>query len=212
MEELRSTEVLDREILEDARKKAQKILKTADETLEAQTRTWDRKIKGSVDSLRKTYDDRIKRSTEEILAKIPLDKRRLRSGIAEELLVKAVDDFIRTLPREKLLLILNSELSGRLKALAGDETAKKGKGANKLICSDLSQTEASSILKSVQAALGSGDWEIKEEAHGGLFPSVVIDIQSQRITASVKGAVQALVLEKRAELAVALLGEGVLND
>jgi hypothetical protein len=44
MEELQSTEALDREILEDARKKAFKILKTAGETEAASQTAWDRKL------------------------------------------------------------------------------------------------------------------------------------------------------------------------
>ena len=51
MEELRSTEVLDREILEDARKKAQKILKTAEDAHAAQAQDWDKKINGAVESI-----------------------------------------------------------------------------------------------------------------------------------------------------------------
>ena len=77
MEELRSTEVLDKEILEDARKKAHKILQTADEALEAQNRDWEKKIQRSVKSIKRTYEARLKKTTEEIFARFPLDQRRL---------------------------------------------------------------------------------------------------------------------------------------
>jgi F0F1-type ATP synthase membrane subunit b/b' len=120
MEELRTTEVLGNEILEDARKKAQKILKTADDAIAAQNRDWERKIKHSTDSIRKTFAGRIKKTNEEIQARLPLDKRRLRSEITENFLVKAMDEFLRTLSREKLLLVLERELSTRLKVCAED--------------------------------------------------------------------------------------------
>ena len=86
MEELRTTEVLGNEILEDARKKALKILKTADETLETQNRDWDKKIKRQLDSIRKTYEERTKKTNEEIQARLPLDRRRLRSETTESFL------------------------------------------------------------------------------------------------------------------------------
>jgi hypothetical protein len=44
MEELTSTEALDREILEDARKKAFKILKNADDSISSSKESWDKKI------------------------------------------------------------------------------------------------------------------------------------------------------------------------
>jgi len=120
MEELRTTEVLGNEILEDARKKAQKILKTAEDTLATQDRDWERKLKRSTDSIRKTYADKIKKTNDEIQARLPLDKRRLRSETTEGFLVKAIDAFLRTLSREKLLFILEKELKARLLACADD--------------------------------------------------------------------------------------------
>ena len=126
MEELRSTEVLDREILEDARKKAYRVLKTADDNLTAQTQDWDKKIQDAVDSIRQTYEDRTRKSTEEILARFPLDKRRLRSETSEAFLTKAMGEFLRSLSREKLLSILEGELSRRLDFCAHDWALGEG--------------------------------------------------------------------------------------
>ena len=235
MEELRSTEVLDREILEDARKKAYRILKTADDTLAAQKRDWEKKTQEAVDSIRKVYTDRIKRTGEEIYARLPLDKRRLRSETAESSLVRAMGDFLRTLPREKLLDILAVELSERLEASLGDDeeiTVKgnAGEGVKTVVLySGQTLAEACGVLGKVLASLGqkSGgppaarlfgtggrpeDWDIRGDAQEHEFPSIVINTQFRKITASIETAAAALMKDKRAELAAALLGEGVLND
>ena len=76
MEELRSTEFLDREILEDARKKAFKILKPADDTIQSQAKVWEKKLKKAITAIQKNYDIRKQKENDEILAKGPLDRRR----------------------------------------------------------------------------------------------------------------------------------------
>jgi hypothetical protein len=47
---------------------------------------------------------------------------------------------------------------------------------------------------------------------GREFPSVVIDLPSAKITSSVEAAARTLLLEKRAELAAALLGPEAVYD
>ena len=58
MEELQSTEALDREILEDARKKAFKILKSADESAASAKAAWDRKLERTLKEVRENFRDR----------------------------------------------------------------------------------------------------------------------------------------------------------
>jgi len=215
MEELLSTEVLDREILEDARKKAYKILKTADESQAAHVRDWEEKTLNTVNSIKKTYAEKTKRTEEEILARLPLDKRRLRSETAEAFLKNAIDNFLGSLGREKLLAILEGELSKRLEACAGEE------GRKEFLYSGMNIDEARGILEKVFAALGKkdgldGEWGFKELRSSGhhdhSFPSVVIHTRALKLIASVEDAARAMMKEKRAELASALLGEGVLDD
>ena len=223
MEELRSTEVLDREILEDARKKAFRILKTADETVEAQERSWEKKIVKAVDSIREAYAEKIRKTREEILARLPLDKRRLRTETSEAYLVKAMDDFLRALPREKLSSVLERELRSCLEACAANgEKIAAGGTKPELLFSGLGLSEARGTLERVLAAVNKkldnpfpgriDDWVMKEDPRHHEFPSVVINSPFLKITASVESSVKELLKVRRAELAAALLGEGVLND
>jgi hypothetical protein len=213
MEELKSTEVLDREILEDARKKAHKILQTADDTLASQGRSWERKTKRALESVRKTYAERIKKNENEILARLPLDKRRLRSETAERFLTEAMDAFLRSLDRRGLLSVLERELSERAGELeTGDDT--RGGNARNVAFSGMNLSELDGLLKNAFAAYDpeAGAWKITEDTHIHEFPSVVVNTNALRIAVSAETAAANLLKDKRAELAAALLGEGVLND
>ena len=214
MEELRTTEVLDKEILEDARKKAFKILKTADDTLAAQKLDWEKKEKRAISSIQRTYATRLKKTEEEIYARLPLDKRRLRSEVAEGLLQKAMDDFLRSQKRETLLSVLGQKLRANLE-VCSEEAAMEGLEVR---YGGMDLSEAKALLqKAMKGQVSEPDsllrgFNFLEKAQADEFPSVVINIRAMKISASVEGTATALLKDKRAELAAALLGEGVLND
>jgi len=205
MEELRSTEVLAREILEDAHRKANKILKSAEESQESQARDWEKRTLEAINSIRKSYEDRIKKDSDEIFLRLPLDKRRLRSEAAENYLVKAMDDFLRSLPRETLLSVLERELTEHL----GGSNEDLALSDAEISYSGLSLPETRELLAKVYVM---GNLKFREDPNSHQFPWIVIYTRTARIFASVEKAAAALLKNKRAELASALLGDGVLND
>jgi vacuolar-type H+-ATPase subunit E/Vma4 len=140
MEELQSTEVLDREILEDARKKAFKILKSADDSVAASKVLWEQKLQKTLEQARTTYAKKAEQSRQEIMVKLPLDKRRIRSERIETLLNGAMQDFLASLDRDVLLRILGRELEERTAALAGETS-----GAGELRGRGLSSAELSAL-------------------------------------------------------------------
>jgi hypothetical protein len=214
MEELQSTEVLDREILEDARKKAHRILKTAEETLNTQGAVWEKKMAQSAAELREKYEGRIAAVRDEILARLPLDKRRARSERIESLLQSAMGDYLASLERGRVLSLLETEFRRGF-----EEYAQYGEApdpAPGLRYRGLERREAEALLKQV---LPSGteaagiSWDIKEAEAGflGKFPALQMITRTVRITASVESAAETLLEDKRAELVSALLGEGALD-
>ena len=203
MEEIRSTEALGREILEDARKKAHKIMNTSEEALDSQNRDWEKKTNTAIESLKKNYADRIKREGEEISARSPMDKRRLRSEFYSQCLEKAMHDFLNSLPRAELLSILEKELSEHLQACEEDFSRL---GAD-VLYSGMDLSEAEELLKKLPLK-GS----LKKDPNAYELPSLVIDTKAVRISVSVESAASSLLKDKRSMLAAALLGEGVLND
>ena len=231
MEEIKSTEVLDREILEDARKKAQKILKTADDTLLAQKKEWEKKGQESIESLRKTYSERLEKNTNEKFARLPLDKKRMRSKNAEGILIKAMEGFLCALKRETLLSVLERELlecfedftsggenTNREKTSGGENNKESFGDAPLIRYSGMELSEAARVIEDAlnRYSFTPKDITKKADSSGSLFgrefPSIVIDLPSVRITASVESAAAALLSEKRAELSAALLGPEVLDD
>ncbi|MDR2313341.1 MAG: ATPase [Spirochaetaceae bacterium] len=204
MEELQSTEALEKEILEDARKKAFKILKDADDSVAASKLNWEQKLQGTLEKVRAGYDRKKKHGREEVLARLPVDKRRIRSKKIESFLNKAVMDFIDSLDRPRLLGILEAELSSRIrKTPPEDFPSEKGT----LRYRGLSSKELAGLIQKNLAQFSLQPMEDPLYTVAGSFPALVIDFSSLRITASVDLAAEALLLEKRMELAAALLGE-----
>jgi integrase len=210
MEELQSTEVLDREILEDARKKAYRILKTADETVKANAAAWEKKTRDAVDELKMKYAERRKLAATEIMARLPLDKRRARSERIERLLGEAEENWYKSLSRGKVLDILKGELVRRLREcpeFAGP--ADSGEKPRAFI-RYLDRTEAEALLEELLPGCAFG---IEETAAGpgAPMPKIVLENGSVRLTASIGMALDDLLHEKRAELAAALLGQDALE-
>ncbi|MDR2021401.1 MAG: ATPase [Treponema sp.] len=206
MEELQSTEVLDREILEDARKKAYRILKTADDTVSASAAAWDKKMKRAVDTVRRKYAARSEKVRQEIMARLPLDKRRARSEYTEGLLQSSMDAFLSALPGDKLLGLLEIELKKRIaEYLDSGADNQDGSASWEVRFRGLEEAELRSLLK----GLGVFSVTMIQDpllSLPGKLPGLVIDTSSARISASVYAAAQTLLKDKRAELAEALLG------
>jgi vacuolar-type H+-ATPase subunit E/Vma4 len=209
MEELQSTEVLDKEILEDARRKAQRILKTADETTASGTKKWERKTERALKGIRERYAVRLEASRSEIMARLPLDKRRTRLAKIETLLKDAASAYLAGLERSKLLTLLEAELEKRAGELdASSLVSTTGTAAGR----GLSAGELSALLKRTFPQV---KWQLEGEENRhltpGAFPALVLDAQSARITVSIDTLIGTLLLDRRAELAAALLGEGALD-
>ena len=205
MEELKSTDVLDKEILEDARKKANRILRQADDTVKSDTEAWEKKSGDAVEELRKKYGKRLRDNKGEIMARLPLDKRRIRSEYVEGVLQSAMTSYLTSLSREKLLSLLEWELSQRAPFLSSANVS--------VIYRHLTDGEAQAILKKV---LPKTSWTVDKPnpayTLSGTFPEIIIDSPELRIIASIDAVSVDLLSDKRAELVTALLGEEALDD
>jgi hypothetical protein len=222
MEELQSTEVLDREILEDARRKAFRILKAADDTVKSNAAGWEKKISAALADLNARHEERRRRTSEEIMARLPLDQRRAESEKIEALLSKALDLWYAAQSRERILDILEGELRIRL----GDYP-EFGDRPFRVTFHKLESGEGADLLK---RTIPRGKWEINTsgldaggaagasstgagaaiKASGvllGKYPELVLDSPQVRITASLNLLlIEELLADYRAELTRALIG------
>ena len=205
MEELQSTEILDREILEDARKKAYRILKAADETVKAASGVWEKKIGETLEALNKKYAEQRKLAAAELMARLPMDKRRAKAEKVESLLRQAVEAWYSGLGRDKVLAILKTELETRLAECAEFfDSDEQGRA----FIHKLERAEAQAILKAV---LPGKACLVEEASALSPYPEIILDNRLVRISASIQKTVDFLLREKRAELIESLLGTAALN-
>jgi vacuolar-type H+-ATPase subunit H len=207
MEELQSTDVLDKEILEDARKKAFKILKSADDSIRTSKESWDKKLERSLDKAKLRYSEKEKQLRREIMTRLPMDKRRMRSKTMDHFLKEAMENFLRSLDRASMLQIIEKELEKQIGGIAGGAGSLKGFGEVPLRYRQLSDEECRSIISPVFSGINFLYKEDTLRNIAGSFPALVVDFPCLRLTVSVDRAAEALLLDKRAELAGALLGE-----
>ena len=220
MEELRSTEVLDQEILEDAKKKAAKLLKTAEDSVASQAKQWEKKTQDAIQEIHRVYEQRALELREEIHSRNILDKRRLRSETTDFLLREAMDAFLRGLKRQEILLILERELEKTIEECRDE--LEQGE-VQVLFSSSMNKNEAEEALKKalnkseVLKNRPMAQWQMNEDkkAAGLLsaasFPVMILNTQAVKITASVENVAIELLKDKRAELTSALLGKEALD-
>jgi len=198
MEELQSTEILDREILDDARKKAARILKQADDNIKAQNTQWAKKTADCVDELDKKYGEQEKTESDNVMARLPIDRLRLKIEKIENLLVAAEDSWYESLDRKYILKLLANELETRLEFV-------KGLGANrkerKAFFFMLKRSEAEDLLKKFNLSC-----EIEEVHSASRYPFITIETSELLITASIQKIIDYFLHVKRTELVQALVG------
>jgi uncharacterized membrane protein YheB (UPF0754 family) len=196
MEELQSTEILDREILEDARKKVMRILKTAEETIRAQSEEWEKKTLTNIDELDKKYSEERETAAAKVMARLPIDKHRVKIEKIENLLYSAVETWFKSLNRRRILELLAEELAKRL-ALCGD-SLKSSKIQARI--NGIERKEAEDVFKKINITC-----EINEDSTAGRYPSITLETGEIRIIAGIEKIVDFLLQEKRAELVGALI-------
>jgi len=203
MEELQSTETLDREILEDARKKAQRILKTADETALTQTTEWEKKTAESIDELDKKYGEQRETAAENIMARLPIDKQRAKVEKIENMLNSASEAWYKGLEHGRVLELLSGELTKRL-ALCEEFSSASRKNA---FISGFEKKDAEAVLKKAGVSC-----DIKEISTAGKYPSITLETGNVRIIASIQNIIDFLLQEKREELVEALMGRAFMEE
>jgi hypothetical protein len=206
MEELQSTEVLDREILEDARRKAFKILKGADDTVKANAKVWGKKSDDAVADIERRYEARKKRSTQEIMARLPLDKRRAKAERVEAFLLSAAEDWYKKQPRERIAGLLETEMKRCLEEAPGALSE-----SCRLMYSGLEKAEAEAVIARALGEASIPKTLSLEKALVSSPPALTLDSPAVKIKVSIEMILDSILHEKREELVGALLGPDALS-
>lgn len=121
MEELRSTEALDREIRNEARKRADRVLVKAKENAEALKAGVDRKVADATAEAEKQSSSRLELYRKNIDASIPLEKGRYLVSFIYNSVMDAVNSYLESLGEAKRLEIIASLVKRSKEFLKGKE-------------------------------------------------------------------------------------------
>jgi V/A-type H+/Na+-transporting ATPase subunit E len=131
MEEIRSSEALDHEILEDARKKAERILRQVDVDSAALAAERDTKTAHELEQLGKRIEARLATFEKEVLARAPLEKKRKRIDFMERKLDEAILGFFGGIEPSDRAKVLGSRLARAAEAFSGRAVIVEARGLGK---------------------------------------------------------------------------------
>ena len=101
MKEFRSTEILDKEIQEDARRKAEKLLKRADIDGQRIIDETESRIKTVEAEKKELYTERLKNYSNDLDASLPLEKERFLVSFQNSIIIDATKKYISSLPENQ---------------------------------------------------------------------------------------------------------------
>ncbi|MDR0909385.1 MAG: hypothetical protein LBM77_06415 [Spirochaetaceae bacterium] len=133
MEQLESTDILDKEIYEDARKKAEKTLRGADDNVASVKRKWQRKLERGIKSLQSKYDDKKKTLQAGLDSGRPLAEKRVRLSLIDALFAEAEADYLSHLDKAKAEALLKNKKDALEKESAGADNAEISLSINDII-------------------------------------------------------------------------------
>ena len=205
MEELQTTEILDREILEDARKKAFRILKTAEDTIQAKTAEWEKNLMATLGELEKKYERQGKIAVDGIMIPLQTDKRRVKARKIEDLLHNATETWYAGLSRERILDLLKKELTQRI----ADSGIQANPHELRVQFYKIEKAEAQTLM---QAILPGMPCTVEPIHSVSAYPEIILETKEARVYASIGKTVDYYLSVQRAELIEALLGRAALVD
>ncbi|MDR2481978.1 MAG: hypothetical protein LBD07_06825 [Spirochaetaceae bacterium] len=210
MEELKSTELLDKEIENDAVKKAASIKKNALLTVEKTKHEWQKRLETEIAKEKIKFDSAVAAYKKEASAKLLLDKKRFQCKTAGNRLKEAVNTFLDSMERKEIVFLLERIFSLRTqKAFNGDFSVLTDFPPSVFYYS-LSAAELNAILGAAFPCVDFSAWQITETpARNSSNPdaALILDTHSTRITASCSAEANEILLDKRHELMQTLLGE-----
>jgi hypothetical protein len=232
MEELRSTENLDKEILEEARKKSDKLVKNAAQVIAASQSTARADIERGLAAEEQKLQKKLEQEAGELDAALTLEKKRAQLGFYVRVQAQALEAFFKAMPRDAALRLLKSELVKLFeKYFSLEKSAASGNADAELFasfCADvtelrysgLTSAELSTVLAAAAANFCGGDGggesvnKLIAAAHetktvaadAPAYPELSIISAHVRISASLETLFLAMLSDKRAELLEALIG------
>ncbi len=152
MEELRSTAIIDSEILEDSRKKAERILANS----QTESKAILDAVAGKVETITKEksafYAEKVEAHKRDLLASLPLEKKRYLVEYEEREIRQAIVDYLSNVSNDKKLLLIKQLVKRYTNYLEGNKVRVQVAGFNTADILTLLKSElnANSVLECVE--------------------------------------------------------------
>lgn len=198
MEELRSTEILDREIQEDARKKAARMISDAEKEAEKIRNAVAERIRNAQEERKSVYAAKEAAFKSDAEAALPLKKERFLAAYEDSAVTNAINEYIAGLDSAKKLGLIKD-------LLAKYAPAYKNKKINAVV----SGFDINKIKEALEAEAGKGNvLSCKEAPKGQDFEGCIIETEDRSVKcrATISELVDRIVDTDRYELASALFG------
>lgn len=131
MEEIGNTEAIQKEILEEAKKAADKVLRDAEEAIALAASQAAERTKAARESVAKAADTWIARNRAETLARVPLEKIRYRTNLVDGRVRKALAEWIEGLGEDRIAELLEDHMRPSGAVFAGRAVNIRYRGLSK---------------------------------------------------------------------------------
>lgn len=197
MEELRSTEILDKEIQDDARRKSDRILKNAQMECDKVLEDMERRIEESRKEQSAYYAKKISDYKKDAEASVPLEKERFLVDFQNDAVNNAMKQYLDSLSGEKRLKIIETMITRFKNSLIGKKVNVTVSGFDK--------TDMKNLIEKI---LGKGSVLTCSTVENKGFTGCII--QSDDLTIKCRVTLEEKIAEivdvYRNELATALFG------
>lgn len=201
MEEFRSTDILDKEIAAEARKKAERILHRADESGKALLDGVPSRMEEARKEMETSLKERAASFKKNLDASIPLEKERFKVSFVQQSITGAMEAFVKGCGEDELLSFVVARYNKAKKELCG----KKGAA----FCMTVQGLDENTAKKVFEEA-GANIKECKRIDAKSVFDTgVILEGENVKAAFTLEQIVSEIEDDKRAELAAALFGGAV---
>ena len=203
MEELRSTEILDREIHEDARKKAEKILKEGEKEAGRILDDVSLRIGTVREEKRREYERMAQRYRQDAESAIPLEKQRRIVSFVDKAVTAALEDWFSALTPERRIAIYTGMIDKYRPILGKKDVVVRYAGYSGSAVKEILCRLFNPVSQCTVSALSAG-----EAAQLGFTDGIHLETTDRSIVcrATKEELLEELMSSHRQELALTLMG------
>ncbi|MDY5884945.1 MAG: V-type ATP synthase subunit E [Treponema sp.] len=205
MEELRSAEILDKEIQDDARKKAEKILRNADSQCDQIMAQVESRLEEAKKEKEIYFNQKADQVKKDLDSSMPLEKSRFLVSYISSSIAKGINEYLKTLSSEKRFELAVSLLN-QFSNLVSDRTFDAAVYGfdPAYVKSTLSSKVKINSCSSVEFAKSGSEAVDGIEIHEGVI--LLSEDKSVKIRLTLEEVITELIDKYRKELAVTLFG------